>query len=222
VAEDAAAFFSALTGYSDPPRLKKLVMAPTGMREKFIRLIGRERRRALSGQPAEIVAKMNSLIDDDIIEALYDASRAGVRIRLNVRGICALRPGVPGASEHIEVVSIVDRFLEHSRIYYFHNAGDDEVYLASADWMSRNLDKRVELMFPIDAPQHKARVLAALRAMFRDNVKARNLGADGVYRRATPAPGEAAFQAQQFLAEEARRSAAARKRTGVTFEPERR
>ncbi len=222
IAEDATAVFSALTGYSDPPRLKKLVMAPTGLRERFFKLIARERRRARSGQPAEIVAKMNSLVDGEIIEALYDASRAGVRIRLNVRGICALRPGVPGASDNIEVVSIVDRFLEHSRIFYFHNAGDDEVYLASADWMSRNLDRRIELMFPIDAPQHKARVVGSLRAMFRDNVKARILGADGVYRRASPAAGEAPFLAQQHVYDEARRAAAAaRDRVGVTFQPER-
>ena len=125
IAEDATAFFSALTGYSDPPRLKKLVMAPTGLRRRFLKLIDRERRRAEAGQPAEIIAKMNSLIDEEIIEALYAASQAGVRIRLNVRGICALRPGVPGVSDNIEVVSIVDRFLEHSRIYYFLNGGDE-------------------------------------------------------------------------------------------------
>ena len=131
---------------------------------------------------------MNSLIDAEIIEALYAASQAGVRIRLNVRGICALRPGVPGVSDNIEVVSIVDRFLEHSRIYYFLNGGDEEVYLASADWMTRNLDKRVELMFPIEQPEHKARVLDALRAMFRDTEKSRWLQADGTYRRRTRAP----------------------------------
>ena len=148
-----------MTGYSDPPRLKKLVMAPTHLRRRLIKLIDRERRRAEAGQPAEIVAKMNSLIDDEIIETLYAASRSGVRIQLNVRGICALRPGVPGASETIDVVSIVDRFLEHSRIYYFLNGGDEEVYLASADWMTRNLDKRVELMWPVETAAHKARVI---------------------------------------------------------------
>jgi polyphosphate kinase len=221
VAEDASAFFSALTGYSDPPRLKKLVMAPTGLRQRFLRLIARERRRAEAGQPAEIAAKMNSLIDDEIIEALYAASRAGVRIRLNVRGICALRPGVPGASDHIEVVSIVDRFLEHSRVYYFLNGGDEEVYLASADWMTRNLDKRVELMFPIEAPEHKAKVLYALRAMFRDNVKSRWLGADGVYRRREIAPGETPYRAQVDLQDVARRAAAvASQGAGVVLTPE--
>ena len=141
---------------------------------------------------------------------------------MNVRGICALRPGVPGVSDNIEVVSIVDRFLEHSRIYYFLNGGDEEVYLASADWMPRNLDKRIELMFPIEAPQHKARVLNSLRAMFRDNVKARMLGSDGIYRRASPPAGEPPFRAQQHLYDEARRaSAVARDRLGVTFQPER-
>jgi polyphosphate kinase len=220
--EDATAFFSALTGYSDPPRLRQLVMAPTGLRQRFLRLIDRERRRAESGQPAEITAKMNSLIDDAIIEALYAASQAGVRIRLNVRGICALRPGVPGLSEHIEVVSIVDRFLEHARIYCFLAGGDEEVYLASADWMTRNLDQRVELMFPVVQSEHKVRVLHALRAMFRDTVKSRWLDPDGTYRRRPPAPGEPAVRAQQELIEEARRrESLSREATGVRLEPQR-
>jgi polyphosphate kinase len=219
-AEDATAFFSALTGYSDPPHMKKLVMAPTGLRRRFLALIDRERRRARAGQPAEIMAKMNSLIDDEIIEALYAASQAGVRIRLNVRGICALRPAVP-SSANIEVVSVVDRYLEHSRIYAFHNGGDEDVYLASADWMTRNLDKRVELMFPIEAAAHKARVLHALRAMFRDTVKSWWLGADGVYRRRLT-PGEPSFRVQQALQDEARRAVSAREGVGVVFQPQRR
>src|SRR4029079_7473601 len=124
-----------------------------------------------------------------------------VTIRLNVRGICALRPEVPGLSENIQVVSIVDRFLEHSRVYYFLNGGDEEVYLASADWMTRNLDKRVELMFPVEHPDHKARVLHALRAMFRDTVKGRWLDSDGVYRRRPAAPGDVPFRVQHELQE---------------------
>ena len=221
IAEDASAFFSALTGYSDPPRLKKLVMAPTHLRPRFLKLIERERRRAEGGQPAEIIAKMNSLIDEEIITALYAASQAGVVIRLNVRGMCALRPGVPGISETIEVISIVDRFLEHARIYYFMNGGDEQVYLSSADWMSRNLDKRVELMFPVDDPGHKNSVLYALRAMFRDNLKARCLRADGTYERKHPAAGEQPFRVQQHLQDEARRrTTLARDRKGVTFSPE--
>jgi polyphosphate kinase len=146
-----------------------------------------------------------------------------VSIRLNVRGICALRPGVPGISTNVEVVSIVDRFLEHSRIYYFLNGGEDEVYLASADWMTRNLDKRVELMFPVEHAAHKAKVLSALRAMFLDTTKARQLGADGTYRRRGPAPGEPAFRVQEHLHEEAQRSATlALGRIGVVFQPEQR
>ena len=198
-------------------------MAPTDLRRRFLKLIERERHRAETGQPAEIVAKMNSLTDEEIIGALYAASQAGVSIRLNVRGICALRPGVPDISANIEVVSIVDRFLEHSRIFYFLNGGEDEVYLASADWMTRNLDKRVELMFPIEHADHKARVLYVLRAMFRDNVKARWLGADGVYRRRPLAHGEAPFRVQEHLQDEARRLASlARDRAGVSFRPEER
>jgi polyphosphate kinase len=182
-------------------------------------LIDRERRRAEAGQMAEIVGKMNSLTDGEIIQALYAASRAGVRIRLNVRGICALRPGVPDVSENIEVISIVDRFLEH--VYYFRNGGDDELYLASADWMTRNLDQRIELMFPIENDAHKKTVRAALDAMFRDNVKARRLGADGTYRRVRRAKGEPPFRVQQFLQDEARRVAdAARDRAGIVFHPE--
>ena len=223
ICDDAAAVFNALTGYSDAPRLKKLTMAPTGLRQRFLKLIARERRRAESGQDAEIVAKMNSLIDAEIIEALYAAARAGVKIRLNVRGVCALRPGVKGTSTNIEVVSIVDRFLEHSRIFYFLNGGEDELFLASADWMTRNLDKRVELMFPVENPDHRRVVLHALRSMFKDNVKARWLGADGVYRRHKRPKGEEVCRVQHSLQEEARKAAAAaRDRTGVVLVPEER
>ena len=218
---DASAILNAITGYSDPPRLSKLVMAPTGLRRHFVKLIDRERRRAEGGQPAEIVAKMNSLIDGEIIDALYRAARAGVKIRLNVRGICALRPGVPDASAGIEVVSVVDRFLEHARVYYFRNGGDDELYLASADWMTRNLDRRIELLFPVEGEDHKRKVMAALDAMFRDNVKAWRLGADGVYRRTRRAKGEAPFRVQQFLQEEAHRTAGqAKDRAAVVFQPQ--
>jgi polyphosphate kinase len=221
-AADAAAFFNALTGYSDPPRLGTLVMAPTGLRRRILKLIERERRRAEAGHQAEIMAKMNSLVDGEVITALYDASRSGVQIRLNVRGICALRPGIPDVSPTIEVVSIVDRFLEHSRIFYFMNGGgdDEQVYLSSADWMTRNLDKRVELMFPIVQADHKATVVQVLRSMFRDNVKARRLGADGVYTRVARQRGEPLFRVQQALLDDARRRmASAVERVGVTFRP---
>jgi len=163
---------------------------------------------------------MNSLIDEGIIRALYEASRSGVRIRLNVRGICALRPGIPDLSATIEVVSIVDRFLEHSRVYYFLNGGDEQVYLSSADWMTRNLDRRVELMFPVEQPRQKAAVLTALRAMFQDNVKARVLQPDGSYVRAKRASGEPACRVQVMLQDDARRRMAqAIERAGVTLRP---
>jgi polyphosphate kinase len=218
---DVSAVFNAITGYSDPPRLAKLVMAPTGLRRQFLKLIDRERRRAEGGLPAEIVAKMNSLSDGEIIEALYAASRAGVKIRLNVRGICALRPGVADVSANIEVISIVDRFLEHARVYYFRNGGDDEVYLASADWMTRNLDKRIEVMFPLESEEHKREAKAALEAMFRDNVKARRLGSDATYKRVRRPKGEPPFRVQQFLQDEAKRAAdLAKERASITFQPE--
>ena len=219
IGEDASAFFNALTGYSDPPRLRKLTMAPTGLRERVLKLIERERRRAQDGQAAEIRAKMNALVDEDMIRALYDASRAGVRIRLNVRGICCLRPGLKGVSDTIEVVSIVDRFLEHARIFYFRNGGDEEVYLGSADWMPRNLDRRIELLFPV-SPACRRKVMDALDAMFLDNVKARRLQPDGTYRRKRPGKGEEPFRAQVRLYEDARRTLQkARAATGVVLEP---
>jgi polyphosphate kinase len=220
IGEDASAFFNALTGYSDPPRMKKLVMAPTQLRQRHLKLIEREQRRAESGQAAEIRAKMNSLVDEEIIRALYDASRAGVRVRLNVRGICCLRPGVKGLSESIEVVSIVDRFLEHSRVFHFRNGGDEEVYLSSADWMPRNLDKRIELLFPVEAPEARQKVLLALDAAFQDNVKARRLQPDGSYKRRKPAKGEEPFRAQLVLYRETQRALErARAASGVTLEP---
>jgi polyphosphate kinase len=220
IGADASAFFNALTGYSDPPEMDKLVMAPTRLRDKILRLIARETERARAGQPAEIRAKVNALVDEDIIRALYEASTAGVGIKLNVRGICCLRPGVKGVSENIEVVSIVDRFLEHSRIYHFRNGGDEEVYLASADWMPRNLDRRIELLFPIEAPEGRAKVLAALDTLLRDNVKARVLQPDGSYKRRKAAKGEEAIRAQARIPADLQRAwERAKGSTPVTFEP---
>jgi polyphosphate kinase len=219
IGEDASAFFNALTGYSDPPRLKKLAMAPTGLRERVLKLIERERRRAEDGQAAEIRAKMNALVDEEMIRALYDASKAGVRIRLNVRGVCCLRPGLKGVSDTIEVVSIVDRFLEHARVFYFRNGGDEELYLGSADWMPRNLDRRIELLFPV-SPACRRKVLDALDAMFQDNVKARRLQPDGTYKRKRPGKGEEPFRAQVRLYEDARRNLQkAAAASGVVLEP---
>jgi len=179
-----------------------------------------DRTPRLYRQAAEIRAKLNSLVDEDLIRALYDASSAGVRIRLNVRGICCLRPGLRGVSEKIEVVSIVDRFLEHSRIFHFRNGGDEEVYLSSADLMPRNLDRRIELLFPVEAPDCARKVLACLDAMFADNVKARVLQQDGSYKRKRPARGEDAVRAQIFLYREAERELGrSRAVKGVSFEP---
>jgi polyphosphate kinase len=220
IGEDASAFFNALTGYSDPPRMKKLAMAPTQLRERFLRLVERERRRAEEGQAAEIQAKMNSLVDEEIIQALYAASRAGVKIRLNVRGICCLKPGLKGTSETIEVVSVVDRFLEHARVYYFRNGGDEEVYLASADWMTRNLDKRVELLFPVESAEGRTKVLSALDAIFQDNVKGRKLLPDGTWRRKALRRGEEPYRAQIETYRQAQRALGrARARAGVSLEP---
>jgi polyphosphate kinase len=220
IGEDASGFFNALTGYSDPPRMRTLRMAPFDLRERFLELIGRERRRAESGQAAEIRAKMNSLVDREIIRALYDASAAGVRVRLNVRGICCLRPGLKGVSDRIEVVSVVDRFLEHARIFYFRNGGDDELYLSSADWMPRNLDRRIELLFPVQSSDERQKVLAALDAMFLDTLKGRWLQPDGTYRRQRPAKGEPGYRAQIELYDETRRAyARARAARDATLEP---
>lgn len=219
VGRDASAFFNALTGYSDPPAMKKLCMAPTQLRERLLQLIERERRRAEEGQAAQIRAKMNGLVDEDLIRALYDAARAGVQVQLNVRGICCLRPGLKGVSENVQVTSIVDRFLEHARVFHFRDGGDDAVYLSSADWMPRNLDRRIELLFPVESPECKARLLAALDVLFQDNVKARRLQGDGSYRRRRPEKGEEAFRAQLVLYREAQKLAARPRGGGVTLEP---
>ena len=203
---DASAFFNSLTGFSDSPRMQHLVMAPTQLRERVLKLIERETRRAQEGQPALIRAKMNSLVDERVIQALYRASGAGVTIQLNVRGICTLRPGVARLSERISVVSIVGRFLEHTRIFHFHNGGDDEVYLSSADWMPRNLDRRIELAFPVVTSECCRKVLDALDQLLKDNVKGRRLGQDGLWKVPTRAASESAFSAQQAFYDQARRA----------------
>ena len=203
---DASAFFNALTGFSDPPRMQHLVMAPTHLRERVLKLIDRETRRAQDGQPALIRAKMNSLVDERVIQALYRASNAGVTVQLNVRGICQLRPGVPKLSERIFVVSIVGRYLEHPRVFHFLNGGDDEVYLSSADWMPRNLDRRIELAFPVESPECRKKVLDALDVLFRDNVKSRRLGADGAWKVPARLAADPPLTAQQVLYEQARRA----------------
>ena len=191
-----------MTGFSSPSQFSKLEMAPYGLRRRLLRLILRESVQSSSERPGLIIAKMNSLVDKEIIEALYRASQKGVRIRLNVRGICCLRPGVKGLSENIEVVSIVDMFLEHSRLFYFSNAGDEEVYLSSADWMPRNLDKRIELMFPVEDRKHKKELIQLLGLYFKDNVKAWGLDPEGEYRKKEPGDSKK-FRVQEYLCQKA-------------------
>lgn len=180
---DASAFFNTLSGYSDPPVWNKFVVAPIGLRERLIELIEREIEFARTGKSGYIIAKMNSLIDKAIITKLYEASSKGIKIDLIVRGICGLRPGLEGVSENITVRSIVGRFLEHHRIFFFGNGGDEKVYLSSADWMPRNLNERVELMFPIDDAEHISRIKETLNIMLKDNQKAYLMKSDGSYRR---------------------------------------
>lgn len=204
---DAALFFNAITGYSSVPVLRKLVMAPHALKGRVIELIRREAERSSPATPGRIVAKMNALCDPDVIGELYAASRAGVKIDLIVRGICTVVPGVEGMSETIRVHSILDRFLEHSRILYFANGGAEEVYLSSGDWMPRNLTGRVELMFPIEQPDHRRRLVEALETYLADNTQAHVLQADGSYRRRRPATGEQAVRSQAVFYERARQRA---------------
>lgn len=178
--EDATAVFNMLSGYSEPLSWNKLALAPTWLRTRFVELINRERDYAAMGKPARIVAKMNSLCDAGIINALYEASASGVQIELIVRGICCLKQGVPGMSETIQVRSIVGTFLEHSRIFYFENDGSPEIYMGSADWMPRNLDKRVEILFPVEDPDLKKEIVHILHTQLADNTKAHLLQPDGL------------------------------------------
>ena len=180
---DASAFFNLLSGYSDPPVWNKFVVAPIGLREKLTYLIEREIKHAQNGKPARIIAKMNSLLDRELICKLYEASSNGVKIDLIVRGICVLKPGIPGISDNIHVRSIVGRFLEHSRIFYFYNAAEENIFISSADWMPRNLNERVELMAPVGDDRHKERIKAILELQLKDNNKAHVMRSDGSYRK---------------------------------------
>src|SRR5216110_240733 len=184
ITEEVAVVFNTLTGLASYPGLEKLMVAPFDLSERLIKLIERERDHARVGKPARIIAKLNSLVDEEIIEKLYEASSAGVKIDLIVRGICCLRPRVPGLSENIRVISIVGRFLEHSRVLYFENAGQREVFLSSADWMPRNFFRRVEIAFPVEQPSLRDEIIDEVLPKFvHDRVKARELQPDGSYRR---------------------------------------
>ncbi len=206
IGEDATALFNLLTGYSAPTKWNHLIAAPLGLHEAVLGLITREAENARAGKPARIIGKMNSLVDADVIAALCHASQAGVEIDLLIRGICCLRPGVPGVSENIRVNAVVDRFLEHARIFYFENAGDYEVYFSSADWMPRNFRRRVEVMFPLLDGGLKARVRdEILGAMLRDTAKSWRLDGKGRYHRVPPT--DPPFRSQLAFMEIARERA---------------
>jgi len=202
---ETSLFFNAITGYSSIPHLRHLAMAPVGLKKKLIKLIERESSRSTPERPGIIRAKMNSLSDPDIIEALYKASQAGVKISLNIRGICMLIPGIEEISKNITVISIIDRYLEHSRIFYFYNEGNTEIYLSSSDWMPRNLDRRVELLFPVADPKVRKRVENDLMIFFQDNEKAHVLNTDGTYTRKRPGKHEKRLRCQEYFHKQAKR-----------------
>lgn len=203
IGEDATAVFNMLSGYSEPSSWNKLIVAPIWMKKHFLSLIDREKRLALEGHEARIIAKMNSLCDPEIISALYDASNAGVTIDLIVRGICSLKAGVEGISSNICVHSIVGTFLEHSRIFYFYNNGWEEVYMGSADWMPRNLDKRVEIVFPVEDEKLKEEVITMLKIQLADTVKSHILQPDGTYEKVDKR-GKIILDSQEYFCDQAK------------------
>jgi polyphosphate kinase len=207
VGEDASKLFNLLTGYAQSREWNRLILAPDALRERVVELIDRERRNADDGRAARIIVKMNALVEPSVIDALYEASQAGVQVDLVIRGICCLKPRLPGVSENIRVVSIVDKFLEHSRIFYFENDGDPEIFLASADWMPRNFFRRIEVMFPVLDPALKTRIMEEiLDIVLADNVKARILRSDGTYVRVERRQDEAPVRSQLVLQGLARRA----------------
>lgn len=211
IGEDATAVFNMLSGYSEPRTWNKLSLAPLWLKDKFLYMIGREKNYAKAGRPAHIIAKMNSLCDKDIIEALYEASAAGVKIELIIRGICCLKVGIPGVSENISVRSIVGNFLEHSRIFYFENDGSPEMYCASADWMPRNLERRVEILFPIEEMSLREKLMHILEGELKDTVKAHVLKPDGNYDKVDKR-GKAIYNSQLEFSLEAKAAAGLRKK----------
>jgi polyphosphate kinase len=203
--EDATRFFNAITGFAGKTTYSRLVTAPRDLHRWVVDSIARETAHARAGRPSGIKAKMNALVDPKVIAALYEASQAGVAIDLVVRGICCLKPGVPGLSDTIRVRSIVGRFLEHSRAFVFENGGTREVWLSSADWMQRNFFRRVEIAFPVVDEELAQEVVSTLDTMWRDTVRAHALNSDGVYVRLTPAEGDAPVDSQAAFIEGARR-----------------
>ncbi len=216
---DASTFFNTITGYSQPVKYRKLDAAPLTLRARLLDLIEAERLRCQQKQPAFIRAKLNSLVDPEIIFALYRAAQAGVKIELCVRGVCCLQPGVPKLSENIRVISILDRFLEHARIFQFRHGGEERVFISSADWMPRNLDRRVELLVPVETPALRDRLIGILDLTFQDNVKARRMLPDGRYERVAP-PGKR--RSQEIFHRQAREAAQqAQQNRHKVFEPQR-
>jgi polyphosphate kinase len=200
IGADVSDLFNALTGYSLKGAYRKLLVAPSTMRQEIIRRIDREIARHRQHHDGYLAFKLNALVDPQCIQALYRASQAGVTIDLQIRGICCLRPGVPGVSETITVTSIVGRFLEHARLYHFHNGGQDEVLLGSPDLMQRNLDRRVELLFPVEAPVLRDTLIHdVLQVHLHDNAQARQLMPDGQYTRLSPDAGQPAISSQDWL-----------------------
>ncbi|MCE9563616.1 MAG: polyphosphate kinase 1 [Planctomycetes bacterium] len=200
-ADDVSALFNYLTGYAELPQWRKLLVAPSRLQTVMIEKIEREATNQRAGKPARLLVKVNGILEPAVVKALYRASQAGVKIDICCRGICSLRPGVPGVSDTIRVTSVVDRFLEHTRIFYFENAGNPEVYVGSADWMDRNLSRRVEVVFPIEQPELKQRVIDILKVALADNMKARELQPDGTYRRVKPGEGVPPLRSQQRFME---------------------
>ena len=217
---DAVHFFNAITGLSVPQTMNKLAAAPINLRQSLLELIHVETETAKNGGAGQITAKLNSLTDQQIIDALYDASAAGVKVRLNIRGICCLVPGKKGLSDNIKVISVVDRVLEHARLFRFKHDGDELLFMSSADWMSRNLNRRIELMVPVTAPDCKNRLNQILDSYFSDNVAATELQTDGAYE-PIKKKKKSAFRAQQHLQNEAEEIFAASNSTGSVFETHR-
>lgn len=201
---DAMSFFNAITGHSQPQPFRHLAAAPFGLRDRIREMIEAEIQFKQQRQKAQITAKLNSLVDPEIIELLYKASQAGVKIRLNIRGICCLRPGIPGLSENIEVVNIIDRFLEHTRMMHFLHGGDNHVLISSADWMPRNLDRRIELLVPVDDPSCRDRLIDILECYFKDRIKARRLQPDGSWQKMRKSSSSLRVPAQEWLYDQTR------------------
>jgi polyphosphate kinase len=216
---DAISWFNAVTGSSQIQQFAQIESAPIGLREKLLEMITVEKQRAKNGDKGQIIAKLNSLADPIMIAALYEASQAGVEIELNIRGVCCLKPGVPGMSENIRVTSIIDRFLEHARILYFHHGGDERVFISSADWMPRNLDRRVELLVPILDEQCKRKAISILKTCLRDNMKARTLNSDGSYVPPGSTQGKAHRSQLEFQRKSREAAENAFERNRTTFVP---